>query len=275
MIYFADNYGVYYNEWYLDSLVSEHSQKIYGGLTENEVYIAQQLKIQNKLIISEFNTFCSPTSENVRNEFEETFNIEWSHWTCRYFDMLDTLKNPELPKWVVRLYKQQHKNEWPFHKSGLVFVHENSTLFVLENETHLNIETPFIHTEEKYREIYNLPDSIHYPFWFDITFSGDSNVVISKYKIYPNQIGDSILNVYGVPKEFPAVIEHLSPYTFYYFAGDFIDNPMPYYTSHFKGITNFDFFLYNSELNNRKKFYWKFYIPLLSKIMNDYYSEIE
>lgn len=273
LIYFADNYGVYRNEWYLDTLETEHSAKVYGGLTEKEVYLAQQFKKQDKLILSEFNTFCSPTGEYIRKQFEETFDLEWSKWTCRYFDMLDTLKNPELPKWVVRLYKQQHNNQWPFHKSGLVFVHENSTLFILENETHLEIETPFIHTSEKYRKIYNLPDSIHYPFWFDITFSGDSNTVISEYKLYPNNKGDSILEVYGVPKVFPAVIEHLAPYTFYYLAGDYIDNPLHYFTCYFKGISKFNFFLYNTELNNRKKFHWKFYLPLISKIMNEYYTE--
>lgn len=272
MIYFADNYGVYRNEWYLDTLETEHSPKVYGGLTEKEVYIAKNLKLQNKLIISEFNTFCSPTPQYIRESFENLFDLKWTQWTCRYFDMLDTLKNPELPRWVVNLYKQQHNGEYPFHNAGLVYVHENSTLFILEDKTHLNIETPFIHTSAKYQEIYDLPDSIHYPFWFDITFSGDSNEVVSQYKIYPNHAGDSILNVYGVPKISDAVIEHLKPYTFYYFAGDYIDNPVRNYTSYLKGIRLFDFFLYNNDLNDRTKFFWKFYTPLVSKIMLDYYN---
>lgn len=278
MIYFTDNYGVYRNEWYLDTLETEHSPKVYGGLTEKEVYMAKNLKSQSKLIISEFNTFCSPTPSGIRNEFEKAFGLKWTQWTCRYFDCLDTILNPELPRWVIRLYKQQHNNEYPFHKAGLVYVHENSTLFILENETHLNIETPFIHTPEKYQEIYDLPDSIHYPFWFDITFSEDStntNSVVSKYKIYPNQKGDSLLEVYGVPKISDAVVEHLKPYTFYYFAGDYIDNPVHNYTSYLKGIRTFDYFLYNNELNDRTMFFWKFYIPLVSKIMDDYYEKLE
>jgi len=274
MLYFTDTYGVFANEWYHDTLQTEHSNLVYGGLTSKEVFLAQKLKEQNKLILSEFNTIGSPTNIFQRTEFENTFDIKWSGWTVRYFDMLDTLINPELPKWVIRLYKQQHNNEWNFHKSGLVFVHEDSRLFILENETNLVIETPFIHTSEKYQKIFGLPDSIHYPFWIDITFSGDSNQIVSDYKIYPNSIGDSILNVYKVPKTFPAVIAHFEPYIFYYFAGDYVDNPIVYNTCYFKGIKTFDYFLYNNEPNNRTKFFWKFYCPLVTKILKDYYKKI-
>ena len=55
MIYFTDTYGVYYNEWYLDSLQTEHSAKIYGGTTANEMILLEEMKRQNKLIITEFN----------------------------------------------------------------------------------------------------------------------------------------------------------------------------------------------------------------------------
>ncbi len=267
IVYTTDTYGVYRNEWYLDTLQTEHSPKVYGGMTSKEVFFLKRMKDLNKLILTEFNTFCSPTPYGVRRDFEDAFGVKWSGWNCRYFDLLDTIRNPELPRWAIHLYKQQHNNEWNFTRSGLVYVHEDSRVFILENETHLVIETPFIHTAPKYMDEYNLPDSIHYPYWVDITFSKETNEVISKFKIYPNEKGDSILSVYNVPKEFPAVIGHKQPYRFYYFGGDFADNPIHDETCYFKGITFFDYFLYNNVINDRTKFFWRFYIPLVTKIL--------
>jgi hypothetical protein len=274
MVYYTDTYGVYRNEWYWDSLETEHSPKIYGGMTPKELYFLTNMKAQNKLILTEFNDIGSPTGYSTRKKFEETFDIKWSGWTGRYFDMLDTIRNPELPRWVIRLYIAQH-GPWKFTRSGLVFVHEDSRLFILENTTHMYLDVPIIHTEKSSQLEYNLPDTVTYPFWIDVTQSGKSNKVIANYQLYPNRKGDSILRAYNVPRSFPCVIEHKKPYIFYYFAGDFADNPVKNNTCYFKGIRTIDYFLFEEGLNNRGRFFYKFYIPLITKIMSDYQEKLE
>src|SRR5271157_5507684 len=39
MIYFTDTYGIYYNEWYLDTTNMEHSRLIYGGMDKYDYLI--------------------------------------------------------------------------------------------------------------------------------------------------------------------------------------------------------------------------------------------
>lgn len=274
LFYYADGYGIYRNEWYLDTLETEHSPKIYGGMSEKELYLIEKMKQQQKLIITEFNTFASPTYRYLRKRMEEMFGLQWSGWTGRYFHVLDKEVNLELPNWVVNLYEKHYQRDWHFKKSGIVLVHEDTRIIILENETSLAIETPMIYTDLLGREKFGLPEKVHYPFWFDITYAGPCNSVISRYKIHTNSHGDSLLKAFEVPGEFPAVIEHTNPYPFYYFAGDYADNPLKYNSTYFKGITYIDFMFYNENMNDRTKFFWKFYQPLVSKIIENYWLEI-
>ncbi|NLJ07008.1 MAG: hypothetical protein GX437_04980 [Sphingobacteriales bacterium] len=268
----ADLYGVYYNEWYLDTFETEHSRKIYGGMSRNDLILLKKMKEKKKLILGEFNMLAHPTPTPIRNEAEKMLDIKWSGWVLRYFDLLDTIKNPELPRWVIRLYMQQHGNQWPFKRSGIVFVHEDERLFILENRTHLKREVPFIYASDYAVKKYNIIANVHYPYWIDITHTGKSNKVIAWYKIRPNKAGDSILKAYNVPDVFPAIIEHLGDYRFYYFCGDFSDNPVELLTSRFWQIEKISGLFYSTMLyNERKKFFWKLYMPMMKNILNEYY----
>jgi hypothetical protein len=65
-VYYTDSYGIYYNEWYRDTLETEHSEKVYGGLDENDFLLIQKMKEKNKLVIAEFNFLASPTHYRIR-----------------------------------------------------------------------------------------------------------------------------------------------------------------------------------------------------------------
>lgn len=271
MAYYTDTYGIYYNEWYNDTLETEHSKKIYGGLSENDVFLLSKLKENNKLIISEFNLLASPTSAITRKKAEELLDIRWTGWTGRYFDNLDTVVNPEIPQWARRLYRNQYKKDWAFNKAGIILVHESSLIVVLEKNTHLIDEVQYIQTTDYGIKKFDLPEKMYYPYWFDITMCGTTNKLVSKYKIEVNNEGEKLLQQYGIPSTFPCVIESQNE-RFYYFAGDFADNPIPTYLSHFKGSTCASWFLYTStKTSDRTKFFWKYYIPLVSNILDNYY----
>ncbi|MFC1729726.1 hypothetical protein ACFL6I_05260 [candidate division KSB1 bacterium] len=276
MAYIADMYGIYYNEWYLDSMETEHSRIVYGGLHYKDYLFLKRMKERNKLIILEFNCLGSPTSTAVRNKTEELFGLRWTGWTLRYFDSLDTLTNAELPNWVIENYMEQHNNEWPFTKAGIVFVYEYEHIFILENETHLTNEIPLIHTGTYGQEKYNLPQEFTYPYWIDITRSLDSsNREISTHEVMTNSKGDSILAHYNVPHSFPAVMEHLDNYRFYYFAGDFCDNIIPPISAYFRGVTHLKRWLVDrNDYRKRSAFFWNYYYPMMEVIMNDYYKSL-
>jgi len=275
MLYYADTYGVYYNEWYKKGTKDvKHTQKVYGGLNQNDYLLLKQMKELDKLIITEFNLYNAPTNGLIREKVENLFGLKWSGWTGKYFSSLDTTHSKKFPKWIVNLYMEQNNNRWPFKKAGIVLVHKFGTIAVLELEKHLNEEIPFILAKEEAQERFNIPDKVHYPQWFDITFSDDNNNILADFKINVNAAGDSILRHYNLKPVFPAVVEHKNDYMFYYFGGDFAENEVNSKTAFFEGYHNLVSILNGDNYKTTNKFYWNFYVPMMTKILDDYYESI-
>lgn len=276
MAYVTDTYGIYSKEWYLAENLTERQRLLYGGLSKQDLYFLQQMKNKKKLVITEFNTFATPTSPTVAKGFENTFKVRWTGWVGKYFDSFDTLQNKELPRWLIQNYKKQNHNRWPFKRPGIAFVHKNEKIVVLEFVTHLNAEVPYILTTKALREKYNIPKSIKYPFWFDVIQTSRDNQIVSFYDLKVNDLGLNILNQNNIPAQFPAIIEHnRQDYKFFYFCGDFADNPVSQAGSYFKGINYFRKFLYNNDIAaERASFFWEFYNPMMKTIISDYYQEI-
>ena len=283
--YYTDLYGIYWIEWHneyphirpeaIPGRMGERSQWIYGGLTSNELAFLRLMKDRKKLIINEFNIMGSPTAYTVRKAYEEMFDLEWENWTGRFFSPLDTTINEDIPQWLVRNYMEQNNGEWPFEKAGIAFVRNDDRIVVLEYETHLTNEIPYIHSSPGMVEEYGVVPSIRYPYWFDICSTGDSNEVLAEYRIETNHRGDSILNLWGIPKVFPAVIKNRGEYPFYYFAGDFSDNPINLKSARLKHIEMVDHFLYAPLTYERRSFFGLYYRPLVTSILNDYFDKIK
>lgn len=272
LTYFTDTYGIYKNEWYSKQASLEHSGILYGGLSAQDVEFLQDMKDRHKLIITEFNTIGSPTNADNRNKFEKMFGMHWTGWTARYFDSFDTTKNKELPHWLIGNYKKGHAQKWPFHKAGLAFVNDGGDVVILEDSTHLKDPVPHIITFGYGQKELALPERMKYPFWFDvITPSLSINHAISRFDLSLNANGEAELKKNGIPTTFPAIIMHKGPdYQFYYFSGDFCDNPIGMYTSYFRGISYFRWMFYNSDdPAERKSFFWTFYHPMIEHILKE------
>ncbi|MFI2742452.1 hypothetical protein ACG2LH_06910 [Zhouia sp. PK063] len=280
VVYYTDMYGMYNVEWLAtyfpeqlsdDSKIGDRSKLLYGGMNAKELSFLQKAKAQHKLIINEFNLMASPTSSSVRHAYEKTFDVKWSGWVGRYFDNLDTIVNKEIPRWLINNYKKQHNNTWPFSKSGIAFVNEDDRVEILENETNLNIEVPYIHTSDEFTKKFKVDREFKYSFWFDIVFPG-KNTVISTYKIDANESGKAILANAGIPEVFPAAIMSKDE-RYFYFCGDFCDNPINMKSSYFKYVEEIDNFLYKKTTIERKSFFWKYYEPMLKNILKKEYKK--
>ncbi len=273
MAYFTDTYGIYNNEWFQKTNVNERSGMLYGGLSDKDVEFLELMKKNKKLIITEFNTIGSPTQSRNRVLFEELFALKWTGWTARYFDNLDLDVNKELPQWLINNYKKSHNNIWPFKKSGIAFVNDQEQVVILEEDTHLRDAMPHIESNQFAQEHYGLPKSIKYSFWFDV-MQPDTKVndVISTFKISANKDGIKELVKNGIPISFPAITMHnKEDYSFFYFSGDFSDNPIGITSSYFKGIGYFKSMFYNEDDEaERVSFFWKYYRPLINTILEDY-----
>jgi hypothetical protein len=272
MAYYTDTYGIYRNEWYSQKRSTERSNLIYGGMSAQDIEFLQDMKDKHKLIITEFNTIGSPTNADNRNKFEKMFGMHWTGWTARYFDSFDTTKNKELPRWLIGNYKKQHEQKWPFHKAGLAFVNNDDQIVILEDSTHLTDPIPHIISFGYGQKTLGLPERMKYPFWFDIiTPSLSINHAVSRFDISLNAAGTTELKKYNIPTTFPAIIMHKDKdYQFYYFSGDFCDNPIGMGTSYFKGINMFRWMFYNSDdPDERKSFFWTFYRPMITTILKE------
>ncbi|MDP8206954.1 MAG: hypothetical protein P9L92_09845 [Candidatus Electryonea clarkiae] len=269
-VFITDTYGIYADDLPENQISDTTTRLIYGGLRENELDLITNMKEKGKLILTEFNTIASPTNWHIRKKFQEEFDISWSGWTGRFFDELDLSLNPELPAWIPEHYEKQDSIQWHFSGSGIVLVHLDSRIVILAEKTHLSFNLPVIMTTEAASEKYDLPKRIRYPYWFDITFGGQENDVLASYELHTNEVGDSLLAKFNIPKRFPAMIVHDKQYKFYYFAGDWSDSPVHMFWTYFRGISFFRHFLYNwTDINDRKEFFWNYYLPLTRNILSE------
>lgn len=276
MLYYTDTYGVYYNEWYKRGTKDvKHTQKVYGGLNQNDYLLLKEMKERKKLIITEFNLYNAPTNGLIREKVETLFELNWSGWTGKYFASLDTTNGKKFPRWIVNLYMGQNNNQWPFKKAGIVLVHKFGTIAVLELDQHLTKEIPVIQAEQSMIERFGVPENTYYPQWFDITFAENKNDILANFTIHVNAKGDSILRKYNLKPVFPAVIEHTNDYRFYYFGGDFAENSVSNKTAFFEGYHNIVSVVSRDNYKDTDKFYWQFYVPMMTRILDDYYNTLE
>jgi hypothetical protein len=268
MLYYIDSYGISYEDWYNKPPDKLHSNLIYGGVNQNDYLLLSEMKRKNRLILTEFNLLGAPTSDLIRNKIENLFDFKWTGWTGCYYKSL-SIANPNLPGWIIKLYEQKSNNKWNYSGQGIIFFNLEGDIVVLQNNEHLNYPTPQILTGSYGQSQYHLPEVQNYSFWFDVIEPGVSNKVVSSYNLQLTENGKNLLLQNGIPITFPAIIEHLDNYKFYYFAGDFSDRNLNYLTSYFKGMPEFAriFTLKNS--NSKNAFFWRFYQPLIENILKN------
>jgi hypothetical protein len=274
ILYIADTYGVFEDDFKkIDS--EEISKKIYGGLNRADINLLREAIGKNKTIIAEFNSMASPTPVGIRTEFENLMGLKWTGWIARYFDEMDTTINTDLPRWFISQYVEQHDNNWVPAGPGIVFVHEDGRVEAFSDGLDYFGETPKIRTQRINQLGIKLPEIVPYPDWFDIVMIEREYQVISYYDIDPSELGKDKLRDMGLPRFFPAaVIKDVGEGKFYYFAGDFSDMQTSIGSARFKGLPMlWRGFHLVSNYTDRESFYWNYFYPLLSQILEKTHQE--
>lgn len=265
MVYYADNYGVFSDS--LDAGTNQKPYLVYGGLNQNDYLLLREMKRKNKLIITEFNLLGSPTSELIKQKTQELLDFRWTGWTGRYFKSLKNIPSSQIPAWIIAAYQKSNGKKWDFNNPGVVIVHEDGRIVVLEEGNSMNSALPVIIPTQKARDEYGLPSVQKYGFWFDIIQTSKKNDIQAVFKLDLNENGKEILKEKGLPGTFPAIIEHNSDYKFYYFSGDFSDNKPVGWLSYFGGIGSIMNKIHTGSNGSSNEFFWNFYVPLLNKIL--------
>ncbi|MDZ5473976.1 hypothetical protein SM124_19840 [Bacillus sp. 31A1R] len=262
VIYIADQYGVYEEEFYGDNELGERSNHLYGGLEEEEInQITDELiHSKGKTLIAEFNTFASPTSNSAREKISNVLNVDWTGWIGRYFS---DLNSKEVPVWVKENYMASG-DKWEFSGEGFVFVSKDDYVVVLEKEDLKDRGVNFKHTKTGSNH-FDLKIESKYQYWFDIIEARNSDEILATYELPLTDKGKNKLEGYGLPSEFPAVTFHQnSKFASYYFAGDFADEgevPDIYQT---RGLS-----FWKKQFSASSSFYWSAYVPMMKSILSN------
>ena len=271
-VYFADTYGIYFNDWYRGLNKSRRSRKIYGGLNNNDFLLIKEMKDRNKLIILEYNTFDYPTTQFDAFRTQEKIGITFSGWTGKYFSSLDTA-GKDFPIWMTAMYRKEYRKPWTFSKPGIVILKEKN-IVVLEGGTHLKNPMPHIISDDATCKTYGVPQSVAFDQWFDI-IDPLQNKVISKIKLDITPLGDTLLTGNSLLSEFPAVVQEPVSQRVYYFSGDFATYNVPFWTSRFKGVEKLKGIFYSEKPDDTRRFFWLYYRPLINGIFTEYYDSMK
>ncbi len=273
LLFVVDTYGVYVDDYKSPEDYGTHldySKKIFGGLAEKEVEIIEDFVQNGGSLVTEFNTFDQPTPQGTRERMEQLLGLRSTGWIGRFF--ADLSNKYDVPAWALRNWKTLHGEEWDFTGPGFIIAHPDNRLLVLEEGKDVESRGLLI-------EI-NLPDDpvlkavsprVPYPYWFDIVLPAEGTEVLAHYRLHLTQNGREKMQKYSLPETFPAVLRASRSPLRIYFAGDFSDSPIyrgPYFFSGWSQIRRILCFVGKNRAQN--KFYWSFYVPLLSNIFRNY-----
>jgi hypothetical protein len=271
-VYFADTYGVFFNDWWSGINKSRKSRKLYGGLNNNDFLLLKEMKDRNKLIIMEYNSFDYPTAQFESVRTQEKLGIVFSGWTGKYFSSLDS-NSRDFPIWMTSMYRKQYLKKWTFTKPGIIILNEKE-IIVLEEGEQLKKSLPNIVTDAEWSKKFGVAGSVAFDKWFDIIDPLENNVV-SQFVIETTPMGDSLLADNDLSSSFPAVIQDPASQRMYYFSGDFATGTIPLWTSMLKGIEKLKGVLYSEKPDDPRRFFWLYYKPLINGIFTDYYNSLK
>jgi hypothetical protein len=267
IIYLADTYGVYEDDFLTEVSSGKRSGKIHGGLDDDEIDIIKGNLNQNT-IIGEFNILASPTEEDVSDELEEVFGLSWTGWIGRYFSDLSE-DNPEIPYWMKENYAMQNGVKWNIEGPGIVVVDSDDIIIVLRKGIELGSELLKMDFADSAMEEFKVKDRVNYYYWFEISDVDDTVEVLADYDLDLTKEGEELFKSYGLPSKFPAVVRREGDYTSYYFSGDFADcKSVPRIYSVW-GMNVLNRITTLDEDTNQNYFYWNVYYPLIKGIVEN------
>ena len=97
-----------------------------------------------------------------------------------------------------------------------------------------------------------------------------SNHSVAEYKIHITIEGKAVLDEFDLPSRFPAVIQSSGNSHFLYLAGNYSYYPVRICSAKLQGIRTFEKIFYSKKEHSPSRFYWSFYVPLISQVLTDY-----
>ncbi len=272
LLYIADTYGVYQDDFYGSELVrakGTRSRLIYGGLEDGEMSRIEKAVAEGKPMIAEFNTFESPTNDAVRSRMLALLGLRWSGWIARYFP--DLKAGVEVPEWALVNYQSQYGRPWDFRGPGFLFVNKDDRILVLREGEESGKGQVRIDFPDEEQSRYGVDNFQKYLYWFDIVEALPGTDIVAQYRLDILPRGHEKLREAGIPLVFPAITRKSDgPAPVHYFAGDFVDMKFSSFFWRVKGLEHV--MRYFSKVPGREDeaFFWSVYYPIVQTILNQW-----
>lgn len=265
MIYYADMSGIRKSHT-VKLAQGENDKLLYGGLNHADYTLLREVMGLGKPVIAEFCFFSPPTEPLVRFNLEKLTDVYFIGWIGKYVRDLSSDADTQLGFDWQKLYTEYTGNEWTARGPGIVMINPDSrrVLVLLDGED-IQCSKGFIVSSEEAMDEYNLPSRVNYHGWFSLLHAG-RNEVLSEFQLNATENGKEILNEFGIPELFPALIhadDHL-----YFMAGDFgksrsnaVFAKMMFLGPLVDGI--------RSKCNGASNFFYSYYKPFMTSILRD------
>lgn len=268
LAYYLNTYGVFAYDFYEGKNTGE---RLYGGLTHSDIEFIRLMLNNNKTVVTEHIFFAEPTPPGIRSAAEELFRTKWTGWTGRYFPEMDTMRNGRIPQWIVALYESTHNKTWQFKNDGIVLIHKEKGIVVLESPTLLSTPVPVIKTEKDVRKHYGIIDKVPFSSWFSIVEPDpETTETVSWFELKVTPQGEEVLKECGIPPKFPALVMGNNNVNTVYFAGDFGRADLSNRFIELKTARFSELFLTDlNDYTEKNGVFFAFYLPVMSKILKE------
>ena len=270
LLYMADAYGVYAGDYLVDEDSSTHgelepSQRIYGGVTVDEVDALARFVGRGGSLVAEFNTLEEPTSSTAASDaLGALLGVRYQRWLGRWYG--DLASADEVPRWMRERYERVYWKPWDFGGAGIVIFSETSDRIVVIDSTEFTADWPItVEVDDRSDPLVrNVRSGQPYWYWVTGTEPTDSGRVLAWYEFHVTGDAKRRLEGMGFAARFPAVVRHSGSGMRAYFAGDFADvgsRPPPFMRT--RGLDWFGRFQSREKKPGiQKRFFWRVTIPL-------------
>ncbi|MFZ2635690.1 MAG: hypothetical protein WAX33_05070 [Rectinemataceae bacterium] len=268
LIYLADTYGVYADDYMQRRLSSGFSPKIYGGLSTADTVALRQALGGGNTIIAEFNVAASPTNAADRKSLGKLLGVSWVGWIGKYFENLT--RGDAVPSWVISNYETQKGVEWKFSGRGFILIGDDDRIEVLLEGRDVSSQGLKIAYRDKYAKKFGIHKAVSFRQWFEWVRPETNIETAADFRFDLTESGAALLADLGLPATFPAVMNYKTPqYSAWYFSGDFVELALPDTPYSFAGLAGVKRLLVDDSVDSNAYFYWKAFVPMMTSILGD------
>lgn len=270
LMYISDVYGAvndgfgYFND----------SEAKGNGFNADDMSVVSYAYENNATVVGEMELFNSDMSASVKAQLESLFGMSETGWVGRYiYDLQDF---SDVPDWAPELYEQQSGVEWQFSGSGILLVSNEGKIIVLEQKTDFNSKNLLqVYMNSDYKKEFKGCKKTDFYNWFELIEANADAESLATFEFDVNATGmEKMAGISSNPR-FVAITRKKvkNKPDAYYFAGDFNDYVSKKNINKFLGADKLFKFLSYDNPGDISCFYWKFYNPLMTKILKDCKAE--